>query len=207
MLGILSGNNQDVSKCIVLYNCCYLALLPHTIANRFKIITGSCNSCSTAIIKEVDDCNNCNDSDDNCSTLVCHCNKQCPPPDHVCQINRLSCTAPPAATRNEDCSHSCFKENSEWGNDRFVVTTPSPSFKEQLEEEVCSHTRQLVLRGIQNMLTKNAAAVAAENWNNFDRDYKGEDSDSSESTNLEEELKRGFRFVQIDKCYMVRSKS
>jgi hypothetical protein len=57
------------------------------------------------------------------------------------------------------------------------------------------------------MLTKNAAAVAAENWNNFDRDYKGEDSDSSESTNLEEELKRGFRFVQIDKCYMVRSKS
>jgi hypothetical protein len=34
------------------------------------------------------------------------------------------------------------------------------------------------------MLTKHAAAVAKENWNNFDKDCKGEDSDLSESTSL-----------------------
>jgi hypothetical protein len=49
--------------------------------------------------QEVYDRHNRNDSDDYCSTVVCHYNKKCPPPDHIYWNDQHSCTAPPATTR------------------------------------------------------------------------------------------------------------
>ncbi len=85
--------------------------------------------------QEVNDCHNRNDSDDYCSTVVCHYNKHFPPPDHVYRNNQQSRTAHPAATCNKDCScidhpqdndsspqdddHRRFKDHSEQGHNRF----------------------------------------------------------------------------------------